>query len=381
MPRLSRIQEDTKRRIADLSARCLTPETLGRKLLSALHDAIPFDGGRLFGIDPSTLLINRVLAATDSDGWARLEWFRDIYLALEPLVYLEMPSLMQAGLHAVAFHDRQEACWGYPREMLDTVAPDDHFRLFHELRSPVGGTLHACIPASGRWTAALQIYRREAAHPFRPGEVAFLRLMAPTIGAALHAAFARERALIAAPTDAPDASGILMLNPDASIRFSTPAGEVWCRLVQDAERHGHGPLPSAVWSAVAGLRTGHSPRPAGVVTAASRVGPVRVEASPSGDDGGIAVVISPDRPPAPPDVPAHWPLTHQQGRLVGLLIRGHSNRRIGDALTMSENTVEWHLRNVYERLGVRSRTQLLARFFRETYWPGLAAGAEGDDSW
>ncbi|MGD9891986.1 MAG: LuxR C-terminal-related transcriptional regulator [Dehalococcoidia bacterium] len=381
MPRLSRTQEDAKRHIADLSARCLAPEALGRKLLSALHEAIPFDGGRLFGIDPSTLLINRVLAATDSDGWGRLEWFRDIYLALEPLVYLEMPSLMQAGLHAVAFHDRQDTCWGYPREMLGAVAPDDHYRLFHELRSPVGGTLHACFPAGGRWTAALQIYRREAAHAFRPGEVAFLRLIAPTIGAAMHAALARERATTETPIDTPEATGILMLNRDTSIRFSTPAGESWCRIVQDAERHGHGPLPSAVWSAVAGLRVGGNSRPTSVVTAASPAGPVRIEASPSGEDGGIAVVFAPDRSPAPPGVPAHWPLTHQRGRLVSLLIRGHSNRQSGDALTMSENTVEWHLRNTYERLGVRSRTQLLARFFREIYWPGLAACAEGNDSW
>jgi DNA-binding CsgD family transcriptional regulator len=155
---------------------------------------------------------------------------------------------------------------------------------------------------------------------------------------------------------------------------------VWCRLVRDAERHGHGPLPSAVWSAVAGLRAGHDPRPSSVVRAASQVGPVRVEASPAGGDGGFAVVISPDRPPTPPAVPAHWQLTHQQSRLVGLLVGGHNNRQIGDALTMSENTVEWHLRTIYERLGVRSRTQLLACFFRETYWPGLATGVDGLDA-
>lgn len=375
MPRLSRAQEDTRRHIADLAARCLTPEALGQRILDALAIAIPFDGGRLFGIDSGTLLINRVLAATDSDTWARLEWFRDIYLALEPLVYLEMPSLMQAGLHAVAFHDRQETCWGYPPEMLHPVDPEEHYRLFHELRSPVGGTLHACFPAAGRWTAALQIYRREAARPFRPGDVGFLRLIAPAIGAALDAALARERATVDAHTGTPAATGILMLNPDASIRFSTPAGAAWCRIVQDAERHGHSPLPSAVWSVVAGLRAAGA---ASTVTAASPAGPVRIEASPSGADGGIAVVLSPERPPAPPEVPAHWPLTHQQSRLVGLLVHGHSNRQIGDALKMSENTVEWHLRNAYERLGVRSRTQLLARFFRETYWPGLAAAACDD---
>jgi orotate phosphoribosyltransferase-like protein len=56
-----------------------------------------------------------------------------------------------------------------------------------------------------------------------------------------------------------------------------------------------------------------------------------------------------------------------------LLARGLSNRRIGSVLEMSENTVEWHLRNAYEALGVCSRTQLPARFFRETYLPGVTA--------
>jgi DNA-binding CsgD family transcriptional regulator len=378
MPRLSRAQDETKRRIAIVAARGLPPETLGWKLLNALQSAIPFDGGRLFGIDPSILLINRVLAATASDGWARLEWFRDIYLAAEPLVYLEMPALMQAGLRAVAFHDQQERCWGYPPEMLQAVEPGEHYRLYHDLRSPVGGTLHACFSSGGRWIAALQIYRREATHPFSPGEVAFLHRMAPTIGDALHAALARERAATDSEADTPAASGIVLLTPDAAIHFSTAAGETWCRLVRDADRDGHGPLPSAVWAAIAGLRHGGSGRSVSAITAASPVGPVRVEVSPSGEDGGIAVVLAPATRQAPPDLPVQWSLTHQQRRLVELLVSGRSNRQIGELLRMSENTVEWHLRNVYERLGVSTRTQLLARFFRETYWPDLATDSDGN---
>jgi DNA-binding CsgD family transcriptional regulator len=376
MPRLSRPQTETRRVITDLAARGLAPEALGARLLSALQGAVPFDDGRLFAIDPGTLLVNRVLAATHSDGWARREWFREVYLAAEPLVYLELPALMRAGLHAVAFHDRQETCWGYPRELLDQIEPRDHFRLFHELRSPVGGTLHACFSHAGRWVAALQIYRRDAARPFRPGEVTFVRALAPMIGDALHAAFARECAANHLSTPVPEATGILVLDADLSIRLSTPAAETWCTLVRDAERHGHSPLPGAVWSALAGLRAAEGSRLASTVIAPSPAGRVRVEASRAGPDGAVAVVLSSERPPAPPELPLDWPLTDQQRRIATLLARGLSNRRIGSALEMSENTVEWHLRNAYEALGVRSRTQLLARFFDETFLPNLAVAPD-----
>lgn len=379
MSRLSRIQEQSRRRIADLTTRCLSPEALGSKLLGELQNVVPFDGGRLFGIDPSTLLVNRVLTATDSDGWARLEWFREIYLAAEPLVYIELPVLMRAGLRAVAFHDRQEACWGYPPELLGRIEPSEHHRLFHELRSPVGGTLHVCFPSGGRWIAALQIYRRGVERPFLPGDVSVMRLVAPMIGDALQAALARERATRDVCGAIPEATGILILNPDSGIQLATPAGEAWCALLSGAERSGHGPLPAPVWSAVASLRAGAAGPAASTVSSASPMGPIRVEASWAGPDRSVSVVLSPERPPAPPDIPLHWSLTDQQNRLVSLLVKGMSNRRISAALSMSENTVEWHLRTVYEKLGVRSRTQLLARFFHETYGPSLATATEDHD--
>jgi hypothetical protein len=69
MPRLSRPQEESRRRINDLSNSTLSPEELGRSFLAALAVAIPADGARLMGIDPATLLVNRTLA----------RFFRDTY--------------------------------------------------------------------------------------------------------------------------------------------------------------------------------------------------------------------------------------------------------------------------------------------------------------
>src|SRR5215218_9440046 len=134
MPRHSKSQDAARRAIVDAAAAGFSATALARRLMHALSRAIPNDGYRLFAVDPGTLLINRLLAASDTDGWARVEWLRDVYLRADELGYIELPVLMQSGLTAVAMHETQETCWGYRPEVLEQVAPVNHRRLFHELR-------------------------------------------------------------------------------------------------------------------------------------------------------------------------------------------------------------------------------------------------------
>ncbi|HWS32697.1 MAG TPA: LuxR C-terminal-related transcriptional regulator [Actinoplanes sp.] len=68
----------------------------------------------------------------------------------------------------------------------------------------------------------------------------------------------------------------------------------------------------------------------------------------------------PERLPAP----AAGELTAQQERIATLVAGGATNREVAQELHLSPRTVDHHLRNVYTRLGVRSRTEmarLLAR--------------------
>jgi ATP/maltotriose-dependent transcriptional regulator MalT len=52
------------------------------------------------------------------------------------------------------------------------------------------------------------------------------------------------------------------------------------------------------------------------------------------------------------------PLTAHELRVASLVERGLRNREIAAALFVSERTVEYHLTNIYAKLGVRSRTEL-----------------------
>jgi len=54
-------------------------------------------------------------------------------------------------------------------------------------------------------------------------------------------------------------------------------------------------------------------------------------------------------------------LTKRETEVLGCVAEGWSNRRIADALHLSENTVKNHLRNICEKLGAHSRTEAVAR--------------------
>ena len=193
-----------------------------------LQRAIPIDGYRLFGIDPSTRLVNRVLAASANDGWARLEYLQTIYLAFGPEVYSELSNVLKAGIPVAVFDEDQSLCFGYPRSMLAAMTPKEHYRLFHEMSSPPGGGIQVAFSAHGQVIAALQIYRREMASSFRASDVAFLRVVTPIISDALSAALARERAMRASTESVHPVCSCWELQATSSTRRPRESGGLIC---------------------------------------------------------------------------------------------------------------------------------------------------------
>ena len=372
MPRLSAHQEEARRRIVDAATRGLPIDRLSARLMEEIRRAVPIDGYRLFGIDPATRMINRVLAASDNDGWARLEYLQTIYLAYGPEVYPELSNVVKIGTPVAVFHEDQTICFGYPRAVLASMTAKEHYRMFHDMQSPPGGGIQSTFWANGQVVAAAQIYRREMRSPFRAGDVALLQAVNPAIGSALGAALARERAMNAAAETGAATPGVLLLGSRGDVRYATPGGEQLSDLLLSAEGVIDGPLPTVVLSAIAKLRSPLTEQVAGTLTVDLPGGSLRVEAT-AGQAGEIAVVMTPVQPLEAPGIPPDWPLTRQEREVMSLVLRGASNRTIGDRLAISDNTVETHLRHIYEKLDVRGRSALLARFFQETFYPGIEA--------
>jgi DNA-binding NarL/FixJ family response regulator len=66
-----------------------------------------------------------------------------------------------------------------------------------------------------------------------------------------------------------------------------------------------------------------------------------------------------NRPPAP-----LASLTPQEARLLELLAHGLPNKAIAQALSLSENTIKYHLKHVLQKLGLHNRTEAAAYAIR-----------------
>jgi len=66
-----------------------------------------------------------------------------------------------------------------------------------------------------------------------------------------------------------------------------------------------------------------------------------------------------------PPKDAAYELTPHEVRLLRMLVEGHSYKTAAAELHVSVNTIKFHLRHIYEKLQVRSRTEAVAKHLRK----------------
>jgi LuxR family maltose regulon positive regulatory protein len=65
--------------------------------------------------------------------------------------------------------------------------------------------------------------------------------------------------------------------------------------------------------------------------------------------------------PAPDVAPLLEPVRTREIEILRLVAAGYSNQAIAEQLVISVGTVRWHLKNIYGKLDVHSRTGAVAR--------------------
>jgi len=75
--------------------------------------------------------------------------------------------------------------------------------------------------------------------------------------------------------------------------------------------------------------------------------------------GRTFVRVGVGAPAAPPPASAAPPLSPRERQVLGLLVHGHTNREVADRLSLSVKTVETHRARLSEKLGLRSRADLV----------------------
>jgi DNA-binding NarL/FixJ family response regulator len=78
-------------------------------------------------------------------------------------------------------------------------------------------------------------------------------------------------------------------------------------------------------------------------------------------NGGVGLAV----PAAKGVTPTEIGLTGRQADVLGLMVKGSSNREIADLLGLSEGTVKIHITAIFKALGVTSRTQALVAVARK----------------
>jgi DNA-binding CsgD family transcriptional regulator len=230
----------------------------------------------------------------------------------------------------------------------------------------LGDELRAALVVGSQCWGYLCLHRAEHRLGFTPSEAALLARLGPHIAHAL-----RQAVLLGGAPVTPDdhGPGVVLLADDLSVVAITPEAEHLLSLI-----HNSGtvelPLPVAVHTVAARLRAlerGTAPSTAlpstRVRTAAGHwltVHASRLQGPPG--DARIAVIVEPTatRATVPLMLAAHG-LTTREAEVARLVLRGTSTRAIADALHISGHTVQDHLKSVFDKVGVRSRRDLVGR--------------------
>ena len=69
-------------------------------------------------------------------------------------------------------------------------------------------------------------------------------------------------------------------------------------------------------------------------------------------------------------------LTETERRVADLIAQGRTNREIAAAMFVTQNTVQTHLRHIFQKLGVRSRTELAARLLAPSAGAAAVTGTK-----
>jgi DNA-binding CsgD family transcriptional regulator len=353
--------------IAGLAARAMPREELFAELAPRLRRVIDSDATCWHTLDPYTRLmtsdspaelIERGIYTAESapaagEMMARSEYLIDDFNTFASLAGRRVPvsSLDQAT------RGRPQRSTRYRELLLPSGIP-------HELR--------AAFVLRGRAWGAVHIARRESSGPFTDTDVKTLTRMTSAIAQAIRGSLRFDAARRG---DHPEAPGLIVLDASNTVELVTPpAYELIAAIRSEAAIYSDAAPPPAVLGLASFARGSgdHSTTRSNQVTVPSRIGWITLHASlPDGPGTGrVAIVL--EHATGPQSATLRLEVNGVSARereVATLLARGLSNPEIAETLVLSPHTVQDHVKSLYEKLGVGSRQELVARVFLEEYLP------------
>jgi DNA-binding CsgD family transcriptional regulator len=346
----------------------LDPTTLRQRVTERLRRAVPFDGYVAFTMDPSSGLITHALVEEMGDESGLRLFLEHVYFEDDVLEFNWMVrNRIPVGLLSEATGGKLELAPRY-REL---QAPAG---LGYELRG-------AFSTGSTELWGGLCLSREKGRPDFDARAVAFIRRVAPHLGAGLRAATLQQE--LHDNRDSDDAAGVLVLDQWGTVVQHNAAAERRLRELGDLGagwREGEG-LPAPIWTVLGALKSALKPEtdrdlnssPHLRVRAHSgrwlTLQASRTELSP-GRLSESVVIIAPAGPKEVLRLSAlGYGLSPREQEVVDLAVRGASTKQISQILYISEYTVKDHLKNIFEKVGVRGRRALVKQLYLNTIFP------------
>jgi DNA-binding CsgD family transcriptional regulator len=254
---------------------------------------------------------------------------------------------------------------------------------------PYGGDQELLValrtPGGVAW-GMLGLYRQPGEAMFSTEEISLLHDLSRPL-----AEGARRGLLVgeAADPEGPESPGLVILREDWGIESITPGAAQWLDELPGGAWADRGRLPPSVL-AVAGraLRSttgGDAPGEVAFARVLSRAGRwIALHGAALATDRSQRVALATDRSQRVAVIiePAHpsrissllmvaYGLTEREQDVTRLVLQGYSTIEIAARLTVSAQTVQQHLKGIFEKTGVHSRRDLVGTVFFAHYEPRL----------
>jgi DNA-binding CsgD family transcriptional regulator len=299
-------------------------------------------------------------SARDGRQWTRWTGSSGLLIRVEPTSFAE---LARAGTSAVGMHA------GMGSDV------DRSMRVRELVHAALGCTDELRIVASaGRHLWGGVAMFRDA--PYVDNEIEFVSALSGLLARGLRVG------LLAGVTAEPPARttagpAVMVFDTDARLQQASVGAE--SRLAE-LVRDGDGALPHAVIGALVAAAWHYATGETNVLPASRlrlRSGEwVVLHASPlTGADGStpsVVITIEGARPPEiVPLVVAAFDLTPRERDVTQLVLQGVDTRGIATTLHVSPHTVQDHLTSIFNKTGVSTRRELVARVFFDQYVPRI----------
>jgi len=327
-----------------------------------LDRAVPFDGVCVLTMDPATHVPTGEVV---ENGLPEAATARMTEIEMRGQDFNSFDALARSGRRAASLSEA-------------TGGDLDRSLRQRELRGPngFGDELRAVLVDDATTWGALTLLRGSDRGHFTPADSMLVASVSGYLAEGLRRATLLT-ALNGEGEEAEESSGLVLLAADNSIVLADTSAQMWLAELRESTRSE--PLPAVVTAVASRARSIVDRRAETGAVARARVRTesgmwLLVRGSALGDDteGQTAVIIEPARPhELAPLIADAYDLTERERAVTQLIAQGHPTSAIADRLHISPWTVQDHLKAIFEKVGVSTRGEVVARVFFEHRAPRL----------